>query len=226
MKTQNRNDKCACGSGLKYKNCCLLKEMQEENSKKRQERKKSSGEEFTPPVLINEMLDKLDASSFKDPKKTFLDPCCGNGNFLLEILKRKLQSGHMLLQAVYTIYGIELFQDNVDECKLRIMNFIESNMEVFTDETNERFIDRADRLINRVCDKYKPNLKSKFLCIEGTNPKAAVIYCHNTYITGVTEKEFISNIERILNHHIVCADFLKFDTSTWGGKGQIEMWNN
>ena len=50
------------------------------------------GEVFTPPCLINELLDHLPASVWKNPDTKILDPCAGRGNFLVEIMPR-LMSG-------------------------------------------------------------------------------------------------------------------------------------
>ena len=48
----------------------------------------SFGEVFTPPELINEMLDKLPSDTWTDKTKTFFDPCAGKGNFPIEVIKR------------------------------------------------------------------------------------------------------------------------------------------
>ena len=63
---------------------------------RREARKSQTAEDFTPAPLVNEMLDKLakyGPESWK-PGKTFLDPACGNGNMLVEVLKRKISLGH------------------------------------------------------------------------------------------------------------------------------------
>ena len=82
---------------------------------------KSTGEIFTPTPLVNEILDQLPKGVFKDPHKTFLDPSCGDGQFLSEVLIRKLQHGHTMEQALSTIYGVELMADNVKLCQDRLL---------------------------------------------------------------------------------------------------------
>ena len=57
----------------------------------------------------------------QDQSKTFLDNSAGNGNFLVAILRRKLSAGHPPLQALSTIYGVELMPDNVEEMKDRLL---------------------------------------------------------------------------------------------------------
>jgi type I restriction-modification system DNA methylase subunit len=76
-------------------------------------RVKATGEVFTPTPLVQEILDQLDPALFADPTKTFIDPSCGDGQFLSEVLIRKLENGHSLEQALSTIYGVDLMADNV-----------------------------------------------------------------------------------------------------------------
>ena len=51
---------------------------------------KATGEVFTPTPLVQEILDRLDPVLLQDPTKTFLDPSCGDGQFLGEVLIRKM----------------------------------------------------------------------------------------------------------------------------------------
>jgi len=85
---------------------------------------KQTAEIFTPTLLVQEMLDKLedqDPTLFSDPTKTFLDNSCGDGQFLSEVVIRKVErSGCTLEQALSTTYGVEFMQDNVIECRKRL----------------------------------------------------------------------------------------------------------
>lgn len=90
----------------------------------RQLRKKQTAEDFTPDSLTGEILDKLQfyaPETFTDETKTFLDPACGNGNLLVQVLKRKIQNGHSPLQALSTIYGCDIMEDNILECRERLL---------------------------------------------------------------------------------------------------------
>lgn len=91
------------------------------------------GEVFTPPEIVKEMLDLVKEESYK-LDATFLEPACGNGNFLVEILERKLKTAKELgvedfdrnvFIAVSSIYGIDILGDNVEEAKERMMSIIE-----------------------------------------------------------------------------------------------------
>ena len=84
-------------------------------------RVKSTGEVFTPTVLVQEILDNLDEEVFTNSTKTFLDPTCGDGQFLGEVLIRKMENGSTFEQALSTVYGVDLMQDNVDLCRERLL---------------------------------------------------------------------------------------------------------
>jgi len=84
-------------------------------------RVKATGEVFTPTPLVEEILDKMDQLLFTDQTKTFLDPSCGDGQFLASVLYRKLQNGVEFETALSTIYGVDLMQDNVELCRERLL---------------------------------------------------------------------------------------------------------
>ena len=84
-------------------------------------RVKATGEVFTPTPLVQEVLDQLPHNIFTDPTKTFLDPACGDGQFLSEVLIRKLENGIDFETALSTIYGVDLMQDNVRLCQDRLL---------------------------------------------------------------------------------------------------------
>jgi hypothetical protein len=87
-------------------------------------RVKATGEVFTPLDVITKKLDDLenyDSLLFKDSSKTFLEPSCGDGNFLSEVLIRKMEHGSTFEQALSTIYGVDLMIDNVDLCRERLL---------------------------------------------------------------------------------------------------------
>lgn len=86
-----------------------------------QARVKATGEIFTPTPLVQEMLDRLPQELFESPDKTFLDPSCGDGQFLGEVLIRKMENGATFEQALSTVYGVDLMLDNVEECRKRLL---------------------------------------------------------------------------------------------------------
>ena len=92
-------------------------------------RRKETAEIFTPPALVNEMLDKLPIEVWEE-NKTFCDPACGNGNMLVEVLKRKLLHKHNSVNALKSIYGTDIMKDNIDECRVRLLKIIKEHRKV------------------------------------------------------------------------------------------------
>ena len=84
-------------------------------------RVKATGEVFTPTDLVRETLDQLPSNSFTDTIKTVLDPSCGDGQFLGEVLIRKIENGSTFEQALSTVYGVDLMEDNVELCRERLL---------------------------------------------------------------------------------------------------------
>jgi len=85
-----------------------------------EQRIQSTAEYFTPTELVQKMLDSLPEELFVDSTKTFIDPACGDGQFLGEVLIKKLENGIELTVALSTLYGVDIMRDNVDLCKRRI----------------------------------------------------------------------------------------------------------
>ena len=86
---------------------------------KHPDRVKDLGEVFTPTPLVLEILEQL-PNTVWDAGKTYLDPTCGNGQFLSAVLIIKMELGHA--DALSTIYGLDFMQDNVDECRRRLID--------------------------------------------------------------------------------------------------------
>lgn len=98
----------------------------------RKKTSKNSGngtqEFFTPLNLVDMILDKIPEEDWNPMNdKTFLDSTCGNGNFLIKILERKLYQCDTIeeaLRSLKSVYGTELMQDNVGECKERMIDMM------------------------------------------------------------------------------------------------------
>lgn len=86
------------------------------------ERVRQNGECFTPTDLVVEMLSQLPPESFLDSTKTYLDPSCGDGQFLVAAKWAKMFCGASLEQALSTIYGVELNADNAEVCRKRLLD--------------------------------------------------------------------------------------------------------
>lgn len=99
--------------------------MAEQQIKSKQ-RVAERGEVFTAEREVNAMLDLVRQETERIDSR-FLEPACGTGNFLVEILRRKLQlvrNDCEMVQAVSSIYGIDIMRDNVEECRQRLLGIV------------------------------------------------------------------------------------------------------
>lgn len=110
---------------------------------KTRERVRDLAEVYTHEREVNAMLDLIPdmfpAASTRHVDVTFLEPACGSGNFLEEILRRKLAGirfsrvrsipryEHWLLRALASIYGVDISADNVEESRLRLIELLRSH---------------------------------------------------------------------------------------------------
>src|SRR3954463_10792663 len=90
------------------------------------------GEVFTPAWLVEAMLDLVKAESERIDSR-FLEPACGSGNFLVQVLRRKLaavelkfgksefEKRHYALFGLMCVYGIEMLDDNLAECRANLL---------------------------------------------------------------------------------------------------------
>ena len=93
------------------------------------------GEVFTPPWMVEAMLNLVKGETERIDSR-FLEPACGSGNFLVRILQRKLaavelkfgksdfERRHYALLALMCIYGIELLADNITECRANMLEIL------------------------------------------------------------------------------------------------------
>lgn len=102
---------------------------------KSKQRVADHGEVFTPAWMVEAMLDLVKEETERIDSR-FLEPACGSGNFLVQILQRKLtavelkygksdfERRYYALLALMCIYGIELLADNIDECRANVLEIL------------------------------------------------------------------------------------------------------
>src|ERR1700742_87620 len=107
------------------------------------------GEVFTPPWMVDAMLDLVKGETERIDSR-FLEPACGSGNFLVPVLKRKLaavarkfgkndfERRHYALLAVMCTYGIELLTDNIAECRANMLEVVADYLDL--DEADELYL--------------------------------------------------------------------------------------
>jgi len=119
------------------------------------------GEVLTPKHIVNAMLDLVKQETERIDSR-FLEPACGTGNFLIEILERKLrvvESRYSKSQLDYeryailalsSIYGIELLEDNAEECRKRLFEvFDAAYTRLFKSKAKERCREVARYILKR-----------------------------------------------------------------------------
>lgn len=110
--------------------------LKEDVNDKRKERHDVTQEDFTPENVCAIMFEGAE-ELYTDFSKTMLDPCCGIGNLLLYALKHRIKhckTADDLYAAVSTLYGTELMDDNVAECKENFINILRSSKIPFDEE--------------------------------------------------------------------------------------------
>jgi hypothetical protein len=107
------------------------------------------GEVFTNEREVNAMLDLVKQETERI-ESTFLEPACGDGNFLAEVFRRKLNVVNERYKksqfewerysviAISSIYGVDILEDNAQECRERLFNiFNENYTSLFKDQSKD-----------------------------------------------------------------------------------------
>jgi len=143
------------------------------NNIKSKSRVRDQGEVFTAEREVNAMLDLVKQETERIESR-FLEPACGNGNFLAPILERKLtvvekmykksqlEYERNVLMAIGSIYGVDIMEDNVVECQERLYKMFESAyMSLYKKKSK-----------TSICFERKSHLKAKHLvgrCAESSD---------------------------------------------------------
>lgn len=119
------------------------------------------GEVLTPPEIVNAMLDLVKQETERIDSR-FLEPACGTGNFLTEILRRKLRVVEARYQrsqleyeryavlAVSSIYGIDILEDNVLECRTNLFQIVDTAYtRLYGDDAKEAFRETVRYILQR-----------------------------------------------------------------------------
>jgi hypothetical protein len=108
---------------------------------KSKQRVADHGEVFTPAWMVEDMLDLVKGETERIDSR-FLEPACGDGNFLVQVLRRKLAAVELkygqsdferrnyALLGLMCIYGIELLPDNIVECRAHLLKIFEAYLKL------------------------------------------------------------------------------------------------
>ena len=173
------------------------------------------GEVFTSQREVNAMLDLVKQETERIESR-FLEPACGTGNFLAEILERKLrvvkrryrrsqlEYERYAVLTVSSIYGIDLLEDNVTECRHRLLAIVERHCKTLF---NEDFLRTIRFILDRniihgnalslqtVGDDPKPIVFSEWSLVNGSMVKRRDFEFHELLsFAGYTGKPLFSDL--------------------------------
>ena len=158
--------------------------MNEKKQVKSKKRVADHGEVFTNEREVNAMLDLVKHETERIDSR-FLEPACGNGNFLAEVLRRKLKVvdqryGNNQMDweryaviAISSIYGVDILEDNAKECRERLYTiFDDFYTSLFKDKCKEecrrsiRFLFDRNILWGDALDFTNPSTKQPIVFSE------------------------------------------------------------
>ena len=128
---------------------------------KTKERVKELAEVFTAQREVNDMLDLM-TPHFTEITSTFFEPACGNGNFLVAILQRKLKSletycrqqkdyEYGILRALASVYGVDISEENIEEARerLKVIALLSFSTHLNTSHCSEGFLKAMDYILTK-----------------------------------------------------------------------------
>ncbi len=135
--------------------------MNDKNQVKSKKRVTDHGEVFTSEREVKAMLDLVSQETERIDSR-FLEPACGNGNFLAEVLRRKLDVvkkrygkhpadyERYSFIAISSIYGVELLEDNVIDCRQRLFEILYSEcIKVCKNNISDDYFDAVKYVLKR-----------------------------------------------------------------------------
>ena len=168
---------------------------------KSRERVTDHGEVFTGEREVNAMLDLVKQETERVDSR-FLEPACGDGNFLAEILRRKLAAAKkraipprkrkpiplefekQSVIAVASLYGVDILIDNVIDCRDRLYNIWNEEYEAICGKETDDQCREAVRFIlsrNIVCGNA---LSLKVVDENGIDTDEPIIFSEWAFVMG------------------------------------------
>ncbi len=162
---------------------------------KSKKRVSERGEVFTAEREVNAMLD-LVASECLRPDSRFLEPACGDGNFLSAILQRKLSElrrkykvsprdyERQAIVAIGSLYGVDIMNDNVLACRARLFSIWDT---AYTDICKEEASDEARQAARFIIGRNIVNGNAlTLMCVDaqGDDTSAPIVFSEWSLING------------------------------------------
>ena len=190
---------------------------------KSKERVSQRGEVFTAEREVNAMLDLVENECLR-PDSRFLEPACGDGNFLSAILKRKLTElrrkykksprdyEKLSIVAIGSLYGVDIMNDNVEACRERLFSIWNAE---YTDHCKTDASDEAREAAKFIIERNIINGNAlTLMCVDanGKDTQVPIVFSEWTLINGT----------QMQRSDYTMADLLTYnDTSTEDGMGNL-----
>ena len=81
---------------------------------------RNNGEVFTPTKIVDDMNNLVPTSAWNDPSFVFIEPTCGNGQFLTRIFEKRIANGISITDALNTLIGMDITNDNILDSHKRL----------------------------------------------------------------------------------------------------------
>jgi len=178
------------------------------NQTKSKKRIADHGEVFTAEREVNAMLNLVKHETERIDSR-FLEPACGDGNFLAEILRRKLavvksrygkhaaDYERYAVIAVTSIYGVELLPDNTDECRKRMFEIFDKE---YTANCKNEANDDTREAVRHI-------LRHNILCGDALTMKTAdgvpIIFAEWSAVNGAMLKRRDFQLSQMLEENTV-----------------------
>ena len=191
---------------------------------KSKERVAQYGEVLTPPEIVNAMLDLVKQETERIDSR-FLEPACGTGNFLTEILKRKLkivedrykknqlEYERYAVLAVSSMYGIDIQEDNVQECRYNLFSIVDAS---YTNLYKDKAKDAFRETVNYILLQNIVHGDALTLKTVGSNPQH-IIFSEWSLVNGSMIKR-----RNFAFHELIPKDIPK-ESSLFDGTGKPQL---
>jgi len=166
------------------------------------------GEVYTRQREVNAMLDLVKQETERIESR-FLEPACGTGNFLAEILERKLrvvekryaksqiEYERNAVLAVSSIYGIDILEDNIQKCRKRLFGIFDRNyMRLFSSKTN----DKCRESVRFILERNIVHGDALTLKTVGEQPAGDIVFSEWSLVNGSFLKRRDYTFHGLLEH--------------------------
>ena len=170
------------------------------NGIKSKERVNEFGEVFTPKHIVLDMINLIPDETKNDINSTWLEPACGTGNFLVEIVDLKLglassstgldEYNINVIKSISTVYGIDIQLDNVNESKHRMLELVTIR---YKEKTGNEITSDLFKSVKHILDTnimYGNALTNEFMGIADIEEKKLRIAEWNFHGNNITRKDY------------------------------------